>query len=135
VNIEQVATLPEGQETIMVVEDEPAVRQIVTELLEQQGYTVVTAVNGEDALRFLESNQVPSQLDLLLTDIVMPRLTGTALADKVKTLYPDVKVVFMSGYADETLANRGTLEAGMAFIQKPFTLEVLARKIRQVLDS
>jgi signal transduction histidine kinase len=134
-NIEQATTLPEGEETIMLVEDEPAVRQIVTELLEQQGYTVVTAVNGEDALRFLESDRVPADLDLLLTDIVMPRLTGTALAEKVKTRYTDVKVIFMSGYADESLVKRGALEAGMAFIQKPFTLEMLARKIRQVLDT
>jgi signal transduction histidine kinase len=134
-NIEQATSLPGGAETIMLVEDEPAVRQIVTELLEQQGYTVVTAVNGEDALRFLESDQVPPDLDLLLTDIVMPRLTGTALAEKVKVLYSDVKVIFMSGYADETLVKRGALEAGMAYIQKPFTLELLARKVRQVLDT
>lgn len=132
---EPLAALPKGEESILLVEDEPAVRQIVTELLEQQGYTVYTAVNGEDALRLIESGDTPAKLDLLLTDIVMPRLTGTALADKVRGRFPELKIVFMSGYADESLAKQGTLEAGTAFIQKPFTLEVLARKIRLVLDN
>ncbi|MBX3059448.1 MAG: response regulator [Anaerolineae bacterium] len=132
---EPAALLPQGEESILLVEDEPAVRQIVTELLEQQGYTVYTAVNGEDALRLLESEEMPGKLDLLLTDIVMPRLTGTALADKVRGRYPELKIIFMSGYADESLTKQGTLEAGTAFVQKPFTLEVLARKIRQVLDA
>lgn len=132
---EPMTLLPQGEESILLVEDEPVVRQIVTELLEQQGYTVYTAVNGEDALRLLESNEIPRQVDLLLTDIVMPRLTGTALADKVRGRYPELKIIFMSGYADESLVKQGTLEVGTAFIQKPFTLEVLARKIRQVLDT
>lgn len=132
---EQAVTLPVGEETILLVEDEPAVRQIVTELLEQQGYFVLTAVNGEDALRLIESKERVERIDLLLTDIVMPRLTGTALADKVKSQFPNIKIVFMSGYADETLARQTIMEAGTVFIQKPFTLEVLARKIRQVLDS
>lgn len=128
--------LPRGEETILLVEDEPAVRQIVTELLEQQGYTVLTAVNGEDALHLIDNQQAPRRIDLLLTDIVMPRLTGTALADKVKVAHPSVKTVFMSGYADESLAKQGALEeAGTAFIQKPFTLEMLARKLREVLDA
>ncbi|MCP4360614.1 MAG: response regulator [Chloroflexi bacterium] len=129
------SSLPEGEEMILVVEDEPAVRQIVTELLEQQGYSVITAVNGEDALRLVEKNEIANEVDLLLTDIVMPRLTGTALADKVKTRFPQMKIVFMSGYADESLANVGTMESGITFIQKPFTMDVLVRKIRQVLDS
>jgi signal transduction histidine kinase len=132
---EPTTTLPKGEESILLVEDEPAVRQIVTELLEQQGYTVFSAVNGEDALRLIDNEDLPQKLDLLLTDIVMPRLTGTALADKMRGRYADLRIVFMSGYADESLAKQGTLEAGTAFIQKPFTLEVLARKIRQVLDS
>lgn len=132
---EQTLTLPKGEETILLVEDEPVVRQIVTELLEQQGYTVITAVNGEDALRFIEQEDRLPTIDLLLTDIVMPRLTGTALADKVKSRYPQINIVFMSGYADESLSKQDTLESGTAFIQKPFTLEVLARKIRQVLDT
>lgn len=127
--------LPKGIETVLLVEDEPAVRQIVTELLEQQGYTVLTAENGEDALRLFEMEESPAKIDLMLTDIVMPRLTGTALADTVKSIYPDVKIVFMSGYADESLAKKGALESGQTFIQKPFTLEVLARKIREVLDN
>jgi len=128
-------SLPVGEEMILVVEDEPAVRQIVTELLERQGYSVITAVNGEDALRLIENNEIASEVDLLLTDIVMPRLTGTALADKVKSRFPQMKIVFMSGYADESLANSGTMEPGTTFIQKPFTMDILARKIRQVLDS
>lgn len=130
----QEAVLPKGKETLLLVEDEPAVRQIVAELLEQQGYKVLTAVNGEDALQQM-GNNAPEVVDLLLTDIVMPRLSGTALADKIKQHYPQIKIVFMSGYADESLANRERLEAGTAFIQKPFTLDVLALKIRQVLDA
>lgn len=132
---EDTHVLPKGVETVLLVEDEPAVRQIVTELLVEQGYTVLTAENGEDALRLLEVEKNSNKIDLMLTDIVMPRLTGTALADKVKSIYPKVKIVFMSGYADESLTKKGTLEPGQTFIQKPFTLEVLSRKIRQVLDD
>lgn len=132
---EKAGKLPKGSETILLVEDEPAVRQIVTELLEQQGYSVITAENGEDALRLLSVSKTPDTIDLMLTDIVMPRLTGTALADQVKSLYPQVKVVFMSGYADESLTKKQVLNGANSFIQKPFTLEVLAKKIRQVLDS
>lgn len=132
---QQTMTLPQGKENVFLVEDEPSVRQIVTELLEQQGYTVVTATNGEDALRFIKEKGPLFSIDLLLTDIVMPRLTGTALASKIKQYAPNIKVIFMSGYADEALVKQGVLEPGTAFIQKPFTLEVLARKIRQVLDT
>lgn len=135
VQVAQSTAPPEGQETILLVEDESAVRQIVMELLEQQGYTVITAVNGEDALRLVDSGQLPQAIDLLLTDVVMPRITGTALAQKVKARHPQLKIVFMSGYADESLVKQDSMEAGTTFIQKPFTLEVLARKIRHALDA
>lgn len=126
-------TLPEGHELILLVEDEPAVRQLLSEFLTKQGYDVVTAVNGEDALRQLNANEtlVP---DLLLTDMVMPQLGGAPLAAELQQKFPALKVLFISGYTDESAITKSALAPEMGYLQKPFTLEKLAWELRRLLE-
>jgi two-component system cell cycle sensor histidine kinase/response regulator CckA len=131
---EMKSDIPRGTETILLVEDEPSVRQLLTELLRQQGYTVLTAVNGEDALQQYEAHDTPT-IDLLLTDLVMPRLGGTGLAEQLKSRCPQLKVAFMSGYADESISQQDANYLETTFIQKPFTIESLALTIRHLLDE
>ncbi len=123
-----------GKETILVVEDEPALRQIIAEFLEQHGYHILTAEHGEDALRLVENNG-DLQLDLLVTDMVMPRLGGTSLAEAMKKRQPNLKVMFMSGYADEMITHQEWLSENTKFIQKPFTVDTLTQEIRDFLDT
>ncbi|HVM33135.1 MAG TPA: response regulator, partial [bacterium] len=120
-------------ETILVAEDEEPVRKIVVRILEKQGYRVLEADQGESALR--KSEQTPDPVHLLLTDTVMPKMNGKELAQKIKKTRPKIKVLFMSGYPQEVLARQGTLDPGIHLLQKPFTADELARKIRQVLDG
>ncbi|HET9870082.1 MAG TPA: ATP-binding protein, partial [bacterium] len=130
---EQIPLLPLGDETILVAEDEEPVRKIVMRILEKQGYRLLEADQGEAALRKAEGTDGP--IHLLLTDTVMPKMNGKELAQKLKKLRPKVKVLFMSGYPQEVLARQGTLEPGIHLLQKPFTAEELARKVRQILDG
>lgn len=125
---------PVGDELILLVEDEPAVRQSLSEFLLKQGYELVTAVNGEDALQQLNS-QEDIQPDLLLTDMVMPQLGGAPLAKILKEKIPGLKVLFISGYADESIVQPDTFAPHTAYLQKPFTLDTLARELRQLLDK
>jgi two-component system cell cycle sensor histidine kinase/response regulator CckA len=121
-----------GAETILVVEDEPPVRMLVRRTLLSRGYTVLEAGSAEDALAIAAEKQGP--IDLMLTDSVLPGASGPALARELATTRPDMKVLFVSGYsADGVLQERG-LTAGQAFLQKPFELEVLAGKVRELLD-
>jgi CheY-like chemotaxis protein len=124
---------PTGQETILLVEDNPEVRDLARQVLARQGYTVLEAAEGEAALRRAEAHAGP--IHLLLTDVVMPGMTGKALAERLSGLRPDLKVLYMSGYTDETIAHHGVLEPGVAFLQKPFTSFNLALKVRQVLNQ
>jgi PAS domain S-box-containing protein len=124
---------PSGQETILLVEDNPEVRDLARQVLARQGYTVLEAAEGEEALRRAEAHAGP--IHLLLTDVVMPGMTGKALAERLGALRPDLKVLYMSGYTDETIAHHGVLEPGVAFLQKPFTSFNLALKVRQVLNQ
>ena len=119
---------PTGTETVLLVEDEPMVRSLAVEVLETQGYTVLKAANGAEALRIAESH-AQEPIDLLLTDIVMPLMGGRELADHFKPLYPDAKIIYMSGYA------RDLPEPGAEFLQKPMTPNILVRRVRWVLDS
>jgi two-component system cell cycle sensor histidine kinase/response regulator CckA len=124
---------PVGSETILLVEDDEAVREITVGILERNGYRVLAARDGVDALRELHDSG--QHVDLLLTDVMMPRLNGSALADRLVSERPPLKVLFMSGYAEEAIDNDGALRPGMAFIQKPFTASTLAAKVRDVLDG
>jgi CheY-like chemotaxis protein len=121
-----------GTETILVAEDEPGVRNLVCEMLEQLGYTVLRAADGFEALRVLEERR---SVDVLLTDVIMPALGGPELAKRVRALVPGTKVIYMSGYTDDTLASYGLSQPDTAYIQKPFTPAALAEKLSQVLSA
>jgi two-component system cell cycle sensor histidine kinase/response regulator CckA len=122
-----------GGETILLVEDEAGVRELAREVLEEAGYPVVEASDPEQALRIAEQHDGP--IHLLLTDVVMPRIDGPELARRLLAARPRLKVLFMSGYTDGAVAEQRLLERGTAFLQKPFTPDALARKVRQVLDA
>jgi two-component system cell cycle sensor histidine kinase/response regulator CckA len=126
--------LPAGSETILLVEDEPSVRDLASRILRGQGYTVMEAANGHEAMQLLQ-DQTKKTIHLLFTDMVMPRMGGKELAERLKNLLPDIKILFTSGYTDGAIVHRGVLHPGTHFLQKPFTPVVLARKVREVLDS
>jgi CheY-like chemotaxis protein len=115
-----------------LVEDEEPVRNITTRLLENLGYRVLEAENGQDALRLFNVGR--EKIDLLLTDVVMPDMSGREVAEALQSLDPDLRVLFHSGYTDDTVVRRGILRAEVAFLKKPFTLDSLAQKVREVLD-
>ena len=128
-----VSTGGTGAETILVVEDEPGVREVVSRILTKSGYSVVALPNGAEALTFCEGNV--GDVDLLLTDVVMPEMSGKALADSVLALRSDMRTIFMSGYTDEIIAQRGVLGKGEHLIMKPFRAEELVNKVRTVLGA
>jgi len=122
-----------GDETILVVEDEDAVRRAAERILRTAGYHVLSAANGDDALRLCEEHEGP--IDLLLTDVVMPGLSGRDLSTRVQELKPGLKVMFTSGYTESAIVDHGVLEPGIAFIGKPFAATDLTRRVREVLDD
>jgi signal transduction histidine kinase len=122
-----------GTATILLVEDELAVRRLATRLLRQQGYTVMEAANGLEALR--KASDQKQTINLLLTDVVMPGMSGPELALHLGREQPAMKVIYMSGYADEALGNHGVLAEGMEFLQKPFTPHDLTVRVRESLQS
>jgi len=122
-----------GTERILIVEDEEAVRELAVISLEMQGYKVMTATDGKDALRIVRTRGGP--IDLVLTDVVMPNISGPELVEKLRLQFPRMKVLFMSGYTDDAVLRRGLSEAYVSFIEKPYTPLALARRVRQVLDS
>jgi CheY-like chemotaxis protein len=123
---------PGGSETILLVEDHPDVRNVVHEMLARHGYTVLDVGNGEDALDLLQHHASP--IDLLLTDIVMPRMSGRDLARQTLMRHPRMQVLYISGYADHPTVAQG-LDAGLSLIQKPFAPGYLLHKVRQALDG
>jgi two-component system cell cycle sensor histidine kinase/response regulator CckA len=130
---EQAEPVCGGTETILVVEDEADVRRLTSEMLKQQGYTVLEAASGPEAIRLWRDNR--GKIDLVLSDVIMPHMSGPEMARELWTLKPDLKVIYMSGYTGETIARHGVLNQGTRFLQKPFTLKTLLRKVRAVLDE
>jgi CheY-like chemotaxis protein len=122
-----------GTETVMVVEDEAALRELTCVLLEDAGYTVLESSGAEEAIETAKDLQ--RKIDLLLTDVVMPRLDGRELANQMVSLRPNLRVLFMSGYTDDVIGHRGVLTQGTILVQKPFTKRTLLKKVRETLDS
>jgi len=121
-----------GTETVLVVEDEAPVRSVARQVLERHGYTVLEAPSAEAALDI--ATRYSGTIHLLLTDVVMPGLNGRELASRLATMRPDARVIFMSGYTDDAVTRHGVLEPGSAYVQKPFTPDAIARKVRELLD-
>jgi len=124
---------PRGCETVLLVEDEASVRQASRQFLSRSGYNVLEAFDGEDALR--EAREHDGPIHLMITDVVMPRMSGPALAAKLADIRPDMKVLFVSGYAERTILQHGKIDVTQGFLQKPFSLKTLARKVREVLET
>jgi len=129
----ETAILPRGTEAVLVVEDEPAGRELAARVLRTLGYTVLEATNGEEALHV--ATAYTGVVQLLLADVVMPQMGGKVLAARLAEAYPGSKVLFMSGYTDNAIVHHGQLGEGVAFLQKPFTPATLARKVRAALDA
>jgi len=128
------AEILKGTETILAVEDEMEVRKLVAQILTGQGYTVIEASDGKEAMKVAREN-AGKKIHLLLTDVVMPGMSGRELAITLGLHHPKMKVLYMSGYTDNAIVHHGVLEEGVNYIQKPFTLNALARKVREVLDQ
>ena len=128
----QEANAPRGTETILFVEDEDVVRGLARKILMQAGYNVLDAKGGDEAIRLCHAHAGP--IDLLLTDVVMPEISGKEVADRLLELRPSIRVLFMSGYTDEAIVQHGVLDANVKFIQKPFTWIALTKKVREVLN-
>jgi CheY-like chemotaxis protein len=125
--------LPRAAETVLLVEDEAALRSMIQEILEEAGHVVLPAANPEDALAAVRSHAGPVQV--MLTDVVLPRMGGRDLAAQVEALRPGLRVLYMSGYTDEAIVHHGMLDAGMQFLQKPFTSEALLRRVRDLVAA
>jgi two-component system, cell cycle sensor histidine kinase and response regulator CckA len=130
---ESVESAAVGSETILLVEDEEPVRALAARILQERGYTVLECTGPEDALRIGTQQKEP--IHLLLTDVVLPGMSGRKIAEHLALLRPGIRVLYTSGYTDDSVVRHGVLKANTAFLQKPFTPASLARKVRDVLDS
>jgi len=130
---ERSAEIAIGRETILVVEDELEVRNVIVEVARSDGYAVLAALNGSEALAV--ASQHPGPIHLLLTDLIMPGMSGRELAALLKVTRPDMVVLFMSGYTDTEIQRHDALEPGAVLLRKPFALDELARTVREALDQ
>jgi two-component system cell cycle sensor histidine kinase/response regulator CckA len=126
-------TRHQGCETVLLVEDEESVRELIREALEARGYNVCSARNGNEALAIATRQEL--QIDLMITDVVMPGMGGRELATRIATIRPRTRILYLSGYTEDAIVHHGVLELGTAFLQKPFTLDALASKVREVLEA
>jgi len=126
--------LPRGTETILLAEDDPSLLEMSASLLRRLGYTVLTAVNGVEALNLKQQRDV-GHIDLLFTDVVMPHMSGKELSDRIRAIYPGTKILFTSAYTESAIVHQGILNEGVNLLQKPFTPSALANKVREVLDG
>ena len=127
------STVERGRETVLVVEDEPAVLAFAAQLLERNGYTVLRAANGDEAVDL--ARRYSGRIDLLFSDLVMPGLTGHETASAVRATRPEIRQLFASGYSEEMNANRRTLDPNHRFIAKPYGMDTLLRAVREVLTA
>jgi two-component system cell cycle sensor histidine kinase/response regulator CckA len=130
----QTEPLARGTETLLIVEDEPAVRQLACSILKAQGYDVLSASNGQEALRVVKEH-TSSTIRLVVTDVIMPLMGGEVMAEWIKTAYPDIKILFTSGYSDAALDRHANLDQGFEFLAKPYVPATLVRKVRGMLDN
>ncbi len=128
-----IGPLPRGEETVLVVEDEPSVRDLARTVLEDQGYKVLAASNGQDALH-VARDHAGAPIQLVVTDVIMPLMGGKIMAEWLKTTHPRLKILFTSGYTGDTITHQGVLETGVEFLPKPYTPALLAHKVREMLD-
>jgi len=126
--------LPRGTETLLVVEDEPVVRKLARNVLVMQGYDVLAAADGQEGLRVAREHKGPP-IRLVIADVVMPHMGGKMMAEWLKSSYPDLKVLFTSGYTDDAIVHHGVLQPSVAFLAKPYNPATLARKVREILDT
>jgi two-component system cell cycle sensor histidine kinase/response regulator CckA len=132
--LDETSSLPHGTETLLVVEDDPSLRYLACAMLEAQGYNVLRASNGQDALHVAREHKgLP--IGLVITDVIMPLMGGKVMAEWLKTTYPDLKILFTSGYPDDAISRDGVLKAKVRFLPKPYTQARLLRKIRAILDN
>src|SRR5207245_10515381 len=124
--------LPRGSETVLLVEDEASLRELVRECLEASGYTVLEASHGTAALE--RSERHPGRIDLLMTDVVMPGMSGRELAERLRASRPEIRILYMSGYTDDAVVLHGVLAEDMALLQKPLTAADLAGRLHAMLD-
>ncbi|MFH1740546.1 MAG: response regulator, partial [bacterium] len=122
-----------GWETILLVEDEEAVRSFACETLQMNGYTVLAAGNGQEALQISQRHNGP--IHLVITDVVMPGMSGRTLAEHLAPVHPDMRVLYMSGYTDDEIIQHGVLDDKIPFMQKPFSLDTLTLRVREILDA
>jgi CheY-like chemotaxis protein len=127
------SAMPRGSETVLLVEDEDGVRAFIGHVLKGCGYTVLEARDGAEAIRLVEEHAV--RINLLLTDVVMPRMSGREVAERAAEICPRIKVLYVSGYTEDAVVRHGILDAQVGFLQKPFTPAALAGKVRDVLDG
>ncbi|GAH16258.1 unnamed protein product, partial [marine sediment metagenome] len=123
-----------GTETILLVEDEESLRKLAFKILDKYGYFVIEATDGMDALEIVNREDHPA-IDLLLTDVIMPKMGGKELSEKLLLKYPKAKVLYISGYTDNAIVNHGVLDEGVSLLQKPFSAQSLTQKVRDLLDK
>jgi CheY-like chemotaxis protein len=128
-----VDTIKPGHETILVVEDEEAILNLATKMLTSLGYNVLSAIKPSQAIKL--ANDHAGHIDLLLTDVIMPEMNGRDLASRLLSIYPEIKLIFMSGYTANIIKYEGKLENYMHFIQKPFSIRQISEKLREVLEN